>query len=1112
MARTLGSAWVNISPSGFKEFYSKAQVGINKALKGVDATVPVDADTKPATLSIDDLKTKLADFSRKVYQARLGADDKELDAKLAAISVKLGALGRRVESPRITLEGAAAVEAQLLALDVSFDKLKNKAEDVGGSATGLGRDLGALSNIAFPALIGAGIAVSPVIATLSVGMGGLGLAAASVVGPILKAGTATKEQQKALASLDPAQRAAYDSLGALKDQFSGFATSLEPDVLDLFNRGLHLATGLLGDIQPVAAATGKALGGMLDAIDTEFRSGTWQQFFGFMATQAGPDVKLVTDALIPLLDTLPKLLETLQPIAVQFLQAASGAAQLADAAVTLNQKIDQLGSHADHSSGLLGKLADAGKKAVDQMLPGIPAAQKLAQWLGSLGDNSAPAAKHTADLSKNTADLTSNIKLALPPTAQVAANLAVQAANAATAHSNVSLLNQAWQTFLGMSSGLENAQLAVESGLSGIASAAKTSGATFTGTNQASQNLQSSFESGLLPSVQDVIGGMRQAHAKAGDLATVIATDLKPAVDDGALSNKGFKQQLFDLAQQAGYTGPNKLKPLKDWFDKNASSTQNAKDKVDKYVGALATVPTKKQTILELIASGKGGVKVTSNQVGVAAKLIALQKQGFAGGGFVNFGSGPTADDVPAMLSRGELVVPANMVAAGAVDHLRGKLPGFAGGGLINAVSAFPGQVNSAVNADTSAALAADTNAAIAAMTAAIRAAQQAQAARNAGVGLGIMASPARTGSVAVEQAFARSILWAYGWGTNQMSPLIALWNQESGWNPYAVNPSSGAYGIPQALGHGHPYNLGDYQAQIRWGLSYIKSRYGSPAGAWAHEVAFNWYKHGGLVPGYASGGSVAQQGQTYLNAWRNRRGGGFGAAWGPVVVNEQIAEMAAAIGRAKTLSKASGLSAGQHRFWANAAADETKRLGVLNKELGIERSWRGQLTNTDTTLARDIAAAGATPSLAKNVRSWRAQIAAHKYTIGQISGMLGYSNAYLAAHPPAPKLPGVTHTFGGDIGDTISAYLASNLSPLGLANGGRVKSYDSGGYLAPGLNLAYNGTGRPEPVGGPTQVDVRIELGDSFKRVGLTPAQAQDIKAYVRVNGGNVQKSFGVH
>lgn len=94
-------------------------------------------------------------------------------------------------------------------------------------------------------------------------------------------------------------------------------------------------------------------------------------------------------------------------------------------------------------------------------------------------------------------------------------------------------------------------------------------------------------------------------------------------------------------------------------------------------------------------------------------------------------------------------------------------------------------------------------------------------------------------------QAYAKSRLAGFGWDdAANWSALVALWNQESGWNANAVNPSSGAYGIPQALPAvwGHPYALGDYQAQVDWGLNYIKGRYGSPVMAEAHEKANGWY------------------------------------------------------------------------------------------------------------------------------------------------------------------------------------------------------------------------------------------------------------------------------
>jgi len=102
----------------------------------------------------------------------------------------------------------------------------------------------------------------------------------------------------------------------------------------------------------------------------------------------------------------------------------------------------------------------------------------------------------------------------------------------------------------------------------------------------------------------------------------------------------------------------------------------------------------------------------------------------------------------------------------------------------------------------------------------------------------------ARSGSAKVAQQYAASQMSKFGWDAMDMAALIKLWNQESGWNAYAVNKSSGAAGIAQSLGHGK-VTLGDYVGQINWGLNYIKGRYGSPTMAWAHEMANNWYRIG---------------------------------------------------------------------------------------------------------------------------------------------------------------------------------------------------------------------------------------------------------------------------
>lgn len=93
----------------------------------------------------------------------------------------------------------------------------------------------------------------------------------------------------------------------------------------------------------------------------------------------------------------------------------------------------------------------------------------------------------------------------------------------------------------------------------------------------------------------------------------------------------------------------------------------------------------------------------------------------------------------------------------------------------------------------------------------------------------------------------ARRMLRSFHWSGWQFQWLNRLWSRESSWNVYASNPYSGAYGIPQAVPGSKMSSAGpDWErsarTQIRWGMDYIKERYGSPHGAWEHELATGWY------------------------------------------------------------------------------------------------------------------------------------------------------------------------------------------------------------------------------------------------------------------------------
>jgi hypothetical protein len=131
-----------------------------------------------------------------------------------------------------------------------------------------------------------------------------------------------------------------------------------------------------------------------------------------------------------------------------------------------------------------------------------------------------------------------------------------------------------------------------------------------------------------------------------------------------------------------------------------------------------------------------------------------------------------------------------------------------------------------------------------AASRAAAREAAAQQASQQQGGGGGGAAAPTPSGS---PQQIAAGMLGSFGWSSGEFGCLQSLWNAESGWNVYASNPSSGAYGIPQALPGGKMASAGsDWQSnpatQIRWGLGYIKGIYGSPCAAWSHEEATGWY------------------------------------------------------------------------------------------------------------------------------------------------------------------------------------------------------------------------------------------------------------------------------
>ena len=89
----------------------------------------------------------------------------------------------------------------------------------------------------------------------------------------------------------------------------------------------------------------------------------------------------------------------------------------------------------------------------------------------------------------------------------------------------------------------------------------------------------------------------------------------------------------------------------------------------------------------------------------------------------------------------------------------------------------------------------------------------------------------------------------SWGWTGVEWLCLDILFERESNWRTDADNPSSSAYGIPQALPGSKMASAGadwltNPATQITWGLGYIEGRYGTPCGAWAafSKRSPHWY------------------------------------------------------------------------------------------------------------------------------------------------------------------------------------------------------------------------------------------------------------------------------
>jgi tape measure domain-containing protein len=194
---------------------------------------------------------------------------------------------------------------------------------------------------------------------------------------------------------------------------------------------------------------------------------------------------------------------------------------------------------------------------------------------------------------------------------------------------------------------------------------------------------------------------------------------------------------------------------------------------------------------------------------------------------------------------------------ANTLNFLRGAdvSGGGGGGGLLGSIVDYVGQLRNRIAGPLNQlkGLGSSPWARLAAAVPRALASRMIEAAKSAVTHLFGTADPSKGfGTKGSNQQRGHSLMLQYGFPESDWPALQALWQGESGWNERAQNPSSGAYGIPQALPGNKMASVGaDWRGnpntQIMWGLKYIKSVYGNPTNTYRTWLGRHphWYGDG---------------------------------------------------------------------------------------------------------------------------------------------------------------------------------------------------------------------------------------------------------------------------
>jgi SLT domain-containing protein len=597
-------------------------------LNKTSIVIPIDARDEDALAKMDEVTRRAEELGVGKVSFRITADGDDADATMDAIRAKADALGLKDIKIRVSTDGAdkatislSAVTAEAAATQAAFKAMNLASKETEDTAFSLGEAVSKVGEVAMPALIGAGIALSPVLVTVAAGLGLFGGAAFRLLPGIVSTSTGLQD---------------------LEHRFDGFSDSLKPEVVTGFNDVIGVADKLLTGLEPVARTAGSALDNVLAELDASFNDEQWHSFFQWMASNAGPDVQMLGSDIVNLVNTLPGLLRGLQPVANEMLQwtqvLTQASADVSKLTGSVGDQTQAIGPLSITSSNYAQDL----KGVANAMLPGLNIGTQLSSTWDRLTQTTTKTAKSQVLLADDVTPAT--LELGMQRLA-------------------VTELTTAIDNLIDPLLSLEGDQVSWK---------------------QAQQAANAA--------IKQVTGSLNSN--------TSSALTARQAIIQSTLSAIQFADQEVKVHGNIN-AASSVLEAQIRYLEQHAGKSKIAAAEIDALRQALGKLPKTINQTVHVNGVGKWSISGGNIYGGTGPGVTGGGAPGVpaAAHGMLVRGGTPGKDSVLIRAMPGELVVPTHLVPSVA-PMLRGRIPGFAAGGVVPSSSSLAGMPSWALGDD----------------------------------------------------------------------------------------------------------------------------------------------------------------------------------------------------------------------------------------------------------------------------------------------------------------------------------------------------------------------------------------------------------------------------